>query len=166
MDKTEELMQNRTLNYFSRLCQIPRESHNEKAVSDFIVDWAVSLGLEVKQDEFLNVYIKKPGTAGREGEEPILFQAHLDMVCEKESDSSHDFKTDPIKWRIDGDWILSADHTSLGADCGIGVAHIMEILSSRDISHPPIEVLLTTREETDMMGAKGFDISFLSLIHI
>lgn len=97
MDKTEELMQNRTLNYFSRLCQIPRESHNEKAVSDFIVDWAVSLGLEVKQDEFLNVYIKKPGTAGREGEEPILFQAHLDMVCEKESDSSHDFKTDPIK---------------------------------------------------------------------
>lgn len=162
MDKTEELMQNRTLNYFSRLCQIPRESHNEKAVSDFIVDWAVSLGLEVKQDEFLNVYIKKPGTAGREGEEPILFQAHLDMVCEKESDSSHDFKTDPIKWRIDGDWILSADHTSLGADCGIGVAHIMEILSSRDISHPPIEVLLTTREETDMMGAKGFDISFFS----
>lgn len=55
MDKTEELMQNRTLNYFSRLCQIPRESHNEKAVSDFIADWAVSLGLEVKQDEFLNV---------------------------------------------------------------------------------------------------------------
>lgn len=67
MDKTEELMQNRTLNYFSRLCQIPRESHNEKAVSDFIVDWAVSLGLEVKQDEFLNVYIKKTGYSGQRG---------------------------------------------------------------------------------------------------
>lgn len=154
------LLQNRTLYHFHELCQIPRGSKNEKEVSSYILKWAAELGLLVGQDALFNLMIKKAGSPGFEGASPVLLQAHLDMVCEKKMDSNHDFFKDPIPWEVEGDWIRSAVHTSLGADCGIGVALIMSILEDKNLVHPPLEVLLTVREETDMEGAYRAEPAF------
>ena len=148
-----QLLENRTLFHFYQLCQIPRGSGNEKRVSDYIFKWACGLGLQVKQDEVNNLIIKKCASVGYEKVMPILLQAHLDMVCDKEPGAEHDFLKDAIPWEIKDDWIFSANGTTLGADCGIGVALIMAILEDNDLRAPAIEVLLTVREETDMAGA-------------
>lgn len=142
--------------YFEELTRIPRGSGNEKGVSDFLVKFAKDLGLEVIQDEFLNVIIRKPGTPGYENSETVIIQGHMDMVNEKNNDTVHDFTKDPLKLKIEGDYIY-ADGTTLGADNGIAVAYAMAILSSRDIPHPPLEVLITTEEEVGLNGALGLN---------
>ncbi len=147
--------------YFSQLAEIPRDSGKEKAVSDFLLNWALERGLDAHQDEVWNLIIKKPGSAGREAEEPVILQAHLDMVCEKDSTSRHNFETDPIPLRMEGDWLTSAAGTTLGSDDGIGVAYIMAVLADETLSHPPIEALLTVQEESTFAGAANVDWSLL-----
>ena len=147
--------------YFSQLAEIPRDSGKEKAVSDFLLNWALERGLEAHQDAVWNLIIKKPGSAGRESEEPVILQAHLDMVCEKDSTSTHNFETDPIPRRMEGDWLTSAAGTTLGSDDGIGVAYIMAVLADETLSHPPIEALLTVQEESTFAGAANVDWSRL-----
>ena len=147
--------------YFSQLAEIPRDSGKEKAVSDFLLKWALERGLDAHQDEVWNLIIKKPGSAGREAEEPVILQAHLDMVCEKDSTSRHNFETDPIPLRMEGDWLTSAAGTTLGSDDGIGVAYIMAVLADETLSHPPIEALLTVQEESTFAGAANVDWSLL-----
>lgn len=147
--------------YFSQLAEIPRDSGKEKAVSDFLLNWAMERGLEAHQDAVWNLVIKKPGSAGREAEEPVILQAHLDMVCEKDSTSTHNFDTDSIPLRMEGDWLTSAAGTTLGSDDGIGVAYIMAVLADETLSHPPIEALLTVQEESTFAGAANVDWSLL-----
>ncbi|KYH34726.1 cytosol non-specific dipeptidase [Clostridium tepidiprofundi DSM 19306] len=147
--------------YFKEMNQIPRGSGNEKAVSDWLVAFAKKHNLEVIQDEALNVIIKKPGTKGYENAPTVILQGHMDMVCEKNLDTVHDFEKDPIKFIVDGDF-LRADGTTLGADDGIAVAFCLAILASDDIPHPPLEVLITTEEETGMGGAIAVDPKNLS----
>ncbi len=150
----------KVLYYFEQLCRIPRGSGNEKAVSDYTVSFAKALGLDVIQDERNNVIIKKPASRGYESSAPVIIQGHLDMVCEKNSDTVHDFEKDPIKVIYDGD-IIHADNTTLGADDGIAVAMAMAVLSDDTLEHPPIEAVFTTEEETTMSGASALDISLL-----
>lgn len=138
--------------YFEEISQIPRGSGNEKAISDYLVSVAKKLNLEVYQDEALNVIIKKPGTKGYENSETVILQGHMDMVCEKNKGTEHDFEKDPIKLRVVDDMIYATD-TTLGSDNGIAVAYSLAILDSTDIPHPPLEVLITTDEETGMSGA-------------
>lgn len=138
--------------YFEEISNIPRGSGNEKAISDYLVKFGESLGLECIQDEALNVIIKKPGTEGYENAPIVIIQGHIDMVCEKNNGVVHDFEKDPLKLRVEGDYIYATD-TTLGADNGIAVAYAMALLASNDIPHPPLEVLLTTDEETGMSGA-------------
>ncbi|MBR2674254.1 MAG: beta-Ala-His dipeptidase [Mogibacterium sp.] len=145
---------------FAEISKIPRESGSEKAVSDFIADWARGLSLDVTQDEIGNLIIKKPATAGYEDRDALILQAHLDMVCEKRAGSEHDFSKDPICLEVNGDW-LSAKDTTLGADNGIGVALAMSILEAEDIKHPPLEAVFTVCEETDFSGAAAVDMSLL-----
>lgn len=147
--------------YFSQLTEIPRDSGKEKAVSDFLLNWALERRLDAYQDAVWNLIIKKPGSAGREAEEPVILQAHLDMVCEKDSTSRHNFETDPIPLRMEGDWLTSAAGTTLGSDDGIGVAYIMALLADETLSHPPIEALLTVQEESTFAGAANVDWSLL-----
>ena len=147
--------------YFSQLAEIPRDSGKEKAVSDFLLNWALERGLDAYQDAVWNLIIKKTGSAGREAEEPVILQAHLDMVCEKDSTSRHNFETDPIPLRLEGDWLTSAAGTTLGSDDGIGVAYIMAVLADETLSHPPIEALLTVQEESTFAGAANVDWSLL-----
>lgn len=158
----DELLKNRTLYHFHQICQIPHGSHNEQALSTYLFHWAQELGLDVHQDESWNLIIKKAASPDRADCAPVILQAHLDMVCDKAPESNFDFEQEPIPWAVDGDWISSAAGTTLGADCGIGVALILAMLEADDYSHPPIEAVLTTREETDMGGAYHLDFSRLS----
>ena len=138
--------------WFYEISQIPRGSGNEKAISDFLVAFAKKRNLEVWQDRAMNVIIKKPATKGFENSKPVILQGHMDMVPEKEAGSNHDFLKDPIKWQLKGE-MLYATGTTLGGDDGIAVAYCLAILDSNDVSHPPLEVLITTEEETGMDGA-------------
>ncbi len=148
------------LKYFYEINQIPRESGNEKEVSDYLVAFAKERNLEVTRDESLNVMIRKPGTKGMEEAPGVIIQGHMDMVCEKNADSDHDFTKDPIRMLIDGDH-LTADGTTLGADNGIAVAMGLAVLDADNLEHPPLEVVVTTDEEVGMTGALNFDISSL-----
>lgn len=142
--------------FFNEMNQIPRGSKNEKGVSDWLVAFAKERNLEVIQDKSLNVIIRKPATKGYENSPTVVIQGHMDMVCEKEEHSNHDFMKDPIEFIVDGD-MLRANKTTLGADDGIAVAMGLAILDSKDISHGPIELLLTTEEEVGMGGAENLD---------
>ncbi|HTO14167.1 MAG TPA: aminoacyl-histidine dipeptidase [Edaphocola sp.] len=139
---------------FEKLNAIPRPSKKEQKVIVFMKSFGESLGLPTRVDEVGNVIIQKPATAGMENKKPIVLQSHLDMVCQKNSDTDFDFETQGIKMKIDGDWV-KAEGTTLGADNGIGVATIMSILESKDIPHPALEALFTIDEETGMTGALG-----------
>ena len=144
--------------FFSELSEIPRGSGDEKAVSDYLVNFAKERNLDVRQDEALNVIFKKDATAGYEDKETVALQGHMDMVCVKEDDSDHDFSKDPIKLLIDGDWV-TADGTTLGADDGMGVALILAIFDDEKVEHGPLEAIITTGEETSMVGANALDAS-------
>ena len=146
--------------HFEEISQIPRGSGNEKQISDFLCDFGKNLGLEVIQDEHLNVILRKPATKGYENSPGVILQGHMDMVCEKNKDTQHDFTKDPIKLRVEEDMIY-ATGTTLGADNGVAVAMGMAILSSNDIEHPAIELLVTSDEEAGMTGAMGLDGSNL-----
>jgi dipeptidase D len=141
-------------NFFSDLNAVPRPSKQETRVIQFIKDFGNNLGLETVEDATGNVIIKKPATPGMENRETILMQSHLDMVHQKNGDTTFDFNRQGIEMYVDGDWV-KAKGTTLGADNGIGVATIMAVLASDSITHPPIEALFTIDEETGMTGALG-----------
>lgn len=146
--------------YFEEISQVPRGSGDEERISEFLVNFAKELNLEVVQDEHLNVIIRKPATAGYEKCPGVILQGHMDMVCEKNKDVDHDFEKDPIELKIVDDMIY-ANGTTLGADNGIAVAMSMAVLASNDLAHPALEVLITSNEEAGMTGANGLDGSLL-----
>ena len=156
----KNLNQNLVFKYFEEISQIPRGSGNEKAISDYLKEFGEKLSLETIQDDALNIIIRKPATKGYESCPGVILQGHMDMVCEKNKNTDHDFKKDPIKLRIVDDMIYATD-TTLGADNGIAVAMGMAVLASNDLEHPPIEVLITTDEEAGMSGAMALDGSIL-----
>jgi dipeptidase D len=157
----KNLKPKQVFHYFEELSAIPRCSGNEKQVSDYLVRFAKERKLKVFQDKALNVIIKKAGTAGYEKSSAIIIQGHMDMVCGKSEKSIHDFTKDPISLKIKGDF-LRADGTTLGADNGIGVAYGLAILDAQDIPHPPLELLVTTNEETGMHGAAALKTAHLT----
>ncbi len=138
--------------WFERLNEIPRPSKKEDQVIEFVVGIGKQLGLETIVDDIRNVIIRKPATAGKESCTPVVLQAHLDMVHQKNSDTDFDFATQGIQSFIDGDWV-KAKGTTLGADNGMGVASILAVLASDDLQHGPLEALFTIDEETGMTGA-------------
>lgn len=141
---------------FDKICQIPRPSKHEQQMVQFIKEFGNTLKLDVYLDKAGNVIIRKPATKGMEQHKKVILQAHLDMVPQKTDDSLHNFKKDAIKPLIKDQWV-TADHTTLGADNGIGVAAILAILQSNDISHGSIEALFTVDEETGMTGAEELE---------
>ncbi len=154
MSNIKEIEPQRVFKWFYQINQIPRCSYDEKKISDFLVDFAKDRNLEVYQDELNNVIIKKPGTEGYEDSDSLILQGHMDMVCVKGNDSDHDFTKDPIEMIVEGD-LLRANDTTLGADDGIAVAYGLAILDAHDLKHPPLELLVTTNEESGMDGAHG-----------
>ena len=147
--------------YFEEICRIPRPSKKEEKICDYIRTFADLHGLPCKQDQIGNILITKPASPGLENKPTVILQSHVDMVCEKEINVSHDFDTDPIDFYVEDGW-MKARGTTLGADDGIGVAATLAILADKKISHGPIEALFTVDEETGMTGALEMQEGFLS----
>jgi len=146
--------------HFESICNVPHPSKHEDALSNFIVDFAKKINLEVLKDEVGNILIRKAASKGMENMKTVVLQGHIDMVPQKNSDVQHDFLKDPIKPVIDGEWVKAAG-TTLGADNGIGVAAAMAVLEDKSLQHGPIEALFTIDEETGMTGAFGLKPNFL-----
>jgi dipeptidase D len=147
-------------NNFADLNAVPRPSKKEDKVRRLMVGFGENLNLETIVDPVGNVIIKKPASEGMENRKTIVMQSHLDMVCQKNSDTDFDFDSQGINMLVDGDWV-KAKGTTLGADNGLGVASIMSVLESDDINHPAIEALFTIDEETGMTGAIGLQAGYL-----
>ena len=143
----DHLQPKRLWHYFAEICEIPRPSKKEEKIAKYLLDFAEKHQLGGSIDETGNVLIRKWASPGHENCKTVILQSHMDMVGEKNSDITHDFSTDPIQTWIDGDWV-KAKGTTLGADCGIGIAATLALLESETIVHPPIEALFTMDEET------------------
>ena len=150
----------RVFYHFDQLSRIPRPSGQEKAVGDYLLSFAAEHSLTCSRDEAGNVIIIKEASAGREGDEPLILQGHMDMVCEKEPDCQKDMEKEGLDLVLDGDW-LYAEGTTLGGDDGIAVAIALALLEDDTLSHPRMEFVCTTEEETGMGGAHGLDPSLL-----
>lgn len=156
---TEGIYPEKVFKHFEDISRIPRGSGNEKEVSDYIMNFAKNLGLEVRQDSHHNLVVRKPANKSN-STNTVLLQAHVDMVNEAAEGSAHDFDKDPIELVIDGN-ILRANNTTLGADNGIGVAYMMAILESEEFSHPALECVFTANEEVGLVGVSNIDLSDL-----
>lgn len=161
MSTLEQLKPQPLFNYFEAICQVPRPSKKEEKIRKFLLDFAAEHELQAKTDKAGNVLISKPATPGRENAPTVIMQTHMDMVCEKNSDKVFDFDHDPIQPVIADEWV-KADGTTLGADCGIGIAAQMAVLTSRELKHGPIECLITVDEETGLGGAFALQPEFMS----
>ncbi len=138
---------------FERITQIPRPSKHEDKILAWLRDFARERGLAYREDEAGNITILKEAQNSASAE-PVALQSHVDMVCEKDPGIDIDFENDPIPAYVDGDHVR-ARGTTLGADCGIGMATALYILDDKNMSHPPIEALFTVDEETGLTGARS-----------
>jgi dipeptidase D len=146
--------------HFATLCEIPRASKQEARLRRCLEDWAVARGLPATVDAAGNLLIRKPASIGREYSPGVILQAHLDMVCQNNADTPHDFSRDPIRPVCRDGWLL-AEGTTLGADNGIGVALMLAVLEDEQLRHGPIEALFTADEEAGMGGARGLAAGLL-----
>ncbi|MCQ2285618.1 MAG: aminoacyl-histidine dipeptidase [Bacteroidales bacterium] len=160
MNEVLQLKPERVFYYFNEICKVPRPSKHEEKVVEWVMEVGKKLGLETKRDKIGNVLISKPATKGKENVTPVIFQGHLDMVCEKNNDTDFDFSKDAIQAYVDGEW-LKAKGTTLGADDGIGVALALALLEDKTIEHGPIECLFTVDEETGLSGAFALEPGFM-----
>jgi dipeptidase D len=142
--------------HFATLCATPRASKQEAGLRDRLLQWAMGRGLKPAVDAAGNLIVRKPATVGREQAPGVVLQAHLDMVCQKNADSTHDFSRDPIVPELRDGWLVT-EKTTLGADNGIGVALILAVLEDDSLAHGPLEALLTVDEEAGMGGARGLE---------
>lgn len=156
----KDLKPERVFYYFEDICGIPHGSGDTDKIADYCVEFAKAHDLEHIRDEFNNVIIKKPASAGYHGHPSVMIQGHLDMVCEKDETSTIDFSKDGLMLGIDGDAVF-AHGTTLGGDDGIAIAMALAVLEDETLPHPPIEAVFTTDEETGMDGAVGLDTSVL-----
>lgn len=156
----EGLDSTKVFEYFEEISNIPRGSGNNTAISNYLVDFAKAHNLKYRKDQAENIIIWKDASKGCETKETVILQGHMDMVCEKEEDSNHDFTKDSLELCVDGD-VIYAKGTTLGGDDGIAIAYALAILDDDTLVHPPLEVVITTDEETGMFGAEALDCSDL-----
>ena len=161
MNEMLQLEPQKVFYYFNEICKIPRPSKHEEKIVEWLMETGKKLGLPTKRDKIGNVLISKPATKGKENVTPVIFQSHVDMVCEKNEDTVFDFSKDAIQTYIDGEW-LKAKGTTLGADDGIGVAMQLALLEDDKIEHGPIECLFTVDEETGLSGAFALEAGFMN----
>lgn len=147
--------------FFHEITQIPRPSKHEQRMIDYLLNFARENNLSHKKDDTGNVLIVKPASVGKENAKPVVLQAHMDMVCEKNADVSFDFYSEPIAAYVDGDFV-KAKGTTLGGDNGIGMAFMLAILSDNTLQHPELECLFTVDEETGLTGAFALGTDFIS----
>ena len=149
--------------YFEQICAIPHGSHNTKAISDYLADFARARGLRYRQDENNNVIIWKAASPGYEKAPCVMLQGHMDMVCEKAPGCDKDMDREGLDLFVEGDEV-GARGTTLGGDDGIAVAMALAVLDDDAIPHGPLECLFTTDEEVGLLGARALDASDLRAV--
>jgi dipeptidase D len=160
MSVLQDLKPKEVWQFFNEICQVPRPSKKEEKIIAYLMDFGKKHKLETQTDAAGNVIIRKSATKGFEKAKSVVLQSHMDMVCEKNSDTKHDFFKDPIQPVVNGEWV-SAKGTTLGADDGIGMAAQLAILASNTLEHPAIECLFTVDEETGLTGAFALQPDFV-----
>jgi dipeptidase D len=156
MNPTDLILKN-----FEKVSSIPRGSKNEAGIRNWLITWATEHNCTSKTDAAGNLVIYVPASQGFEDRPTLILQGHMDMVCQKTSESTHDFAKDPIQLIRDGDWIR-ANGTTLGADNGIGIALMMSLVEDESVKHPRLELLLTVEEESGLVGADTLDPALLT----
>ena len=146
--------------YFREISKIPRGSYNEKAICDYVENFAKERNIKYVRDKMHNIVLFKEATKGYEDHETVMLEGHMDMVCEKNNDSDHDFSKDSIEL-IEEDGFLHANKTTLGADDGVGVCYMLALLDDESLKHPALECVFTVQEEVGLNGAMGLDKSIL-----
>lgn len=146
---------------FYEISQIPRPSKSEERIRLYLRNFAGQNNLDMKEDPSGNIVMKVQPTSSFENVPTVVLQCHVDMVCEKNKETVHDFSNDPIILKRNGDWI-SAEGTTLGADNGIGVAAALAISQDEDFNHGPLELLFTVDEETGLTGANNLQKGFIT----
>ncbi len=146
--------------HFDGIRRVPRPSKKEERIVRHVRSWAAEHGFEVREDAAGNLVIAVPASPGRDSAPTVVLQAHLDMVCEKNEGSDHDFDHDPIEVWLDGEWVR-ARATTLGADNGLGAAAAMAVAVDPEAVHGPLELLFTLDEETGLNGAAALDPSLV-----
>ncbi|MCP4571535.1 MAG: aminoacyl-histidine dipeptidase [bacterium] len=159
MGKLDRLQPAAVWKVFEAMNGVPRGSGNETGVIDLLKAWADERNLPWRDDAVGNLLVSIPAKPGHEKAKPVLIQGHVDMVCEKNSATKHDFENDPIRMLVNGDWV-TADGTTLGADNAIGCAMGLALADSKNVAHGPVEVLLTVDEERGLTGAAGVEAGF------
>ena len=152
--KLENLQPHTVWAHFATLCKIPRASYQEAVLRENLIVWAQEHGISAEVDGVGNLILKKPASPGYENKPGVILQGHLDMVCQANTGTQHNFERDPINAKVRDGWVV-AENTTLGADNGIGVALALAALEEPGLIHPPLEVLLTINEECGMDGARG-----------
>ncbi len=152
--------------FFAELAGVPRPSKHEHKIRVFVRQRAEGLGLAVREDHAGNLVIQVPASPGHENAPVTVLQGHLDMVCEKNAETQHDFQNDPIRLVVDNDpktgqQIVRAAGTTLGADNGVGLALALAAATSPEVVHGPLEILCTVDEEMGMSGAKVLEPDFI-----
>lgn len=155
-----DLHPKQVFHFFEEISRIPRPSYHERAISDYLAQFAKERGLFYRQDEKYNVVIIKEASQGYEHQPPLVLQGHMDMVCEKESGCTKDLMREGPDLETDGEYVW-AKGTTLGGDDGIAIAYALAILDAEDIPHPRLEFLCTVCEEVGMEGADALDLSDL-----
>ena len=146
---------------FYEISQVPRPSKKEEKILAYLKKLITELNLQYKQDKRGSIAVKVPATPGYENAPTIVLQGHVDMVCEKNKGTNHDFENDPIRLVKEDGWI-TADGTTLGSDNGIGVAAGLAIITDKDAVHGPLEILMTVDEETGLTGATDLKKGMIS----
>lgn len=144
--------------YFSMISKIPRATHHEEKMADYIEQFAIDRHLNYRRDQANNIIITAEASSDYTDHEPIILQGHMDMVAAKEKSSHHDFRKDPLQLEVK-DGYLSAKETTLGADDGVAIAYMLSILDDNTLSHPYLTCIFTTGEEIDFSGALALDLS-------
>ncbi|MBR6270431.1 MAG: aminoacyl-histidine dipeptidase [Bacteroidales bacterium] len=151
----------RVLSIFKEITKVPRESGHEEKIIAWLEKFAADRGLECKRDKAGNVLIVKEASKGYENRPTVVLQSHSDMVCEKLPGVAFDFSKDPIRYEIEDGWMIARE-TTLGADCGIGMASSLAIIDDPAVKHPRVECLFTVSEETGLDGARALKPGFFS----
>jgi dipeptidase D len=146
--------------HFAQFAARPHGSGNEKEISDYMRQWAEAHSFACATDDTGNLVINVPGRGKGVGAKPVIIQGHVDMVCEKNSETVHDFEKDPLTLLQQDGWI-TADGTTLGADNAIGVCMGMAAAEGLFADHPPLELLMTIDEERGLTGARELDTRLL-----
>ena len=147
--------------FFEELSAKHRCSQHEEQATDYVAAFAEARGLEFHRDHLQNIIVKKPGTSGYEDAPTVILHGHLDMVCKLDEGVTHDFATQGVRLKVDGERIR-AEGTTLGADNGLGIAYMLTLLDSDDTPHPPLECVMTAMEEMGKVGGDGVDLKLLS----